>query len=324
MPVTTRKGEESTLSSIFYNPSHPASFGSPRKLYLATKKLIPKITLKKVNTWLAKQEAYSLHRKVVSHFPKKKVLVPYPFDQWQADLVDLSNIKKFNKNYRFVLTVIDCFSRFAWAEILINKRCESVTEAFKKILKKSPFPPRFLQTDKGKEFYGKSFQILLKQENIKHFSTDQLVKAQIVERFNRTLREKLVKYFTFKKSFKYINILPSVLKSYNATEHRSTGFPPCKIGILNSAQVRKNLYSSFLNKKKKIYKFSVGDKVRISKYKYLFHRTHHKTFTSEIFTIVRRKGHFKKTYIPTYIVADSQGEVIPSIFYENELQLFSH
>jgi len=95
-----------------------------------------------------------------------------------------------------------------------------VTEAFEKILD-SGGDCRMLQTDKGSEFVNSSFQQMLKRHNI-HFYTseNENIKAAVVERFNRTRKTKMYRYFTFKNTWRYINILQDQVDSYNATRHR--------------------------------------------------------------------------------------------------------
>ena len=106
-------------------------------------------------------------------------------EQWTADLLEVNHISKYNKGYKYLLTVVDVLSKHAWVESLKNKMGQAVTEAFEKILKQGRKPIK-LQTDDGKEFYKKTFQSLLTHEGIHHFSTSGDTKASVVERFNRT------------------------------------------------------------------------------------------------------------------------------------------
>ena len=96
---------------------------------------------------------------------------------------------KYNRGYRYLLTVVDVFSKHAWVQPVKNKTGKAVTEAMAKILKGGRKPIN-LQTDDGKEFYNKTFQALMKQKGIHHFSTSGDTKASVVERFNRTLKER--------------------------------------------------------------------------------------------------------------------------------------
>ena len=122
-------------------------------------------------------------------------------EQWVADLIEGINIAKSNRGDRYLLTVVDVFSKYAWVEPVKIKTGKDVTTAFEKILKRSQGrQPQNLQTDDGKVFYIKHFQTLLKGKNIHHFSTSGDTKASVVERFNRTLKERLYRYFTVKNT----------------------------------------------------------------------------------------------------------------------------
>ena len=110
--------------------------------------------------------------------------------QYQADLVNYSALKRDNHSFTFLLTIIDIFSRIALAIPIKSKKGPHVAAALEKAFKVMK-PPRKLQTDMGKEFYNFHVKRVLNRYRVHHFSTDQPLKAQIVEHFNRTLRETL-------------------------------------------------------------------------------------------------------------------------------------
>lgn len=118
-------------------------------------------------------------------------------DQWQADLVDVRALSRYNRGFQFLLTCIDIFSKYAWVIPLKNKTGISLTKAFKQILKSGRRPLK-LQTDKGSEFFNRNVKQFLEQHHIHLFATHDETKASIVERFNRTFKEKMWKYFTAK------------------------------------------------------------------------------------------------------------------------------
>lgn len=173
---------------------------------------------------------------------------------------------KDNKNYKYLLTVIDCFSKFGWAIPIYNKSGIEIYKAFKSIFTKFKRIPNKIQTDLGKEFYNKDVKKLFKENNIIHFSTHSNVKASIVERFNRTLKEKMWKYFTENKTNKWIDILDSLIDNYNSSYHRSIKMSPLLASNKeNSSQVENNLYGNIKNIEMKKPRYKVGDKVRINK-----------------------------------------------------------
>ena len=175
------------LKSIYTDLRHPASFSSPYTLFRAAKQKNPNILYKDVESWLESQPVYTKYRRIKVKYPRRKVLSRGLRYQYQADLVDYSALKRDNRSFTFLLTIIDIFSRFALAIPIKSKKGPHVAAALEKAFKVMK-PPRKLQTDMGKEFYNSHVKRVLNRYRVHHFSTDQPLKAQIVERFNRTLR----------------------------------------------------------------------------------------------------------------------------------------
>ena len=128
--------------------------------------------------------ALSLHKSVRRRFPVRSYRAKYPSQFWQADLVEMIPFSRINKGFKYILTIVDVFSRFAWAIGLKNKSATSVTDAFKQIFKKTK-PPTYLHTDEGKEFENKTVRDYLKTKDTHQFSVKSEFKASICERFNR-------------------------------------------------------------------------------------------------------------------------------------------
>ena len=150
-------------------------------------------------------------------------MVVYGIDhQWQADLVDLGKLASYNKGFKYLLTCIDVLSRYAWIVPLKNKTGKTLKEAFQVIFKSGRQPIR-LQTDKGTEFTNRVFQKFLKENDVHFFTTyNEETKASIVERFNRTLKTKMWKYFTHRETIIYIDVLSEMVESYGAPKYRHT------------------------------------------------------------------------------------------------------
>ena len=168
-------------------------------------------------------------------FKRRCVVVGGPNQQWQADLVDVSRLKKTNDGTTFLLTVIDVFSKRAWCIPLKNKSAVSMVAAFAPLLGNKP--PITLQTDKGSEFLNRALQKLLKEYGVHHFAThNEETKASIVERFNRTLKTRMWRYFTKKQSVRYIDVLQDFVRSYNNTFHRAIGMAPSEVNATNQEE----------------------------------------------------------------------------------------
>ena len=251
------------LGDLYYSPNQPAAFGGAEKLIRAAKKQgIKKATVTK---WMQAQGSYTIHKPIVRKFKENRVVLNGKDEQWQADLVDVQRISKSNDGYKHILTCIDVLSKYAWAIPLKNKSGISLVNAFKQIFEGGRKPEK-LQTDKGSEFTNKVFQKFLKDNDIHFFVTYNETKAQIAERFNRTLKTKMWRYFSFANTDRYIDILADLVEGYNNSYHHSIKMKPIDVDVFNAQTVWKTLYGK--EKKKPIrYKFKVGDQVRISRFK---------------------------------------------------------
>lgn len=296
--------------NLTLKPAFPASFTSRNKV---TKTLNKKVKVKDFNEWKRTQDAYTLHAPIRYKFKRRKTYASKINDLWQIDLIDVSNIKKFNNDHKFILTSIDVLSKQAQAIALKNKSGLQVKEAIKKLLKHKA--PDKIQNDKGKEFYNKHVKELLQERNILTYSTENDdIKAAIVERFNRTLKNKMYKYFTKYNTLHYLDVLPKLIESYNHTYHRSIGMAPVEANEENEAEIWSRLYRKDALRRAKP-KFKIGDKVRISKAKQPFRRGYLQNWSEEIFTICK----MLPTNPSTYRLQDYYGEELQGIFYEPEL-----
>ena len=242
------------------------------------------------------------------------MIVPGIDAQFQADLVDVQNLSRYNKGYKYLLTCIDIFSKYTWVVPLKTKQGQELVKAFQTILS-SGRKPNKLQTDQGTEFLNRVFQKFLRENNIDFFTVNSGLKASVVERFNRTFKNKMYKYFTAKNTLTYIDVLPKLVKSYNNTYHRRIKMKPSQVTKANEAKVWDTLYGNDVDKRVR-YKFQVGDRVRISKVKRMLEKSYLPNFTEEMFTIYQRFAR----QVPVYKLKDDAGEILDGTFYEAELQ----
>ena len=302
------------LTKIYYDVLNPAGFSSVQKLFKAAKKILPSITLKQVKHWLKHQNTYTRHHRVRRRFPRRKTLSGGIDDVWQMDLCDLSKLSRFNSGYRFLLTVIDVFSRYAFVRPLKNKSGLEVAKAIESIFETEQRKPSKIGFDQGREFYNTSVKALLDKYNIKLYSVYSDTKMALVERFNRTLKSRMWKYFTRHNTEKYLDILQDLVTAYNHSKHRIIGMPPVKVNKSNEISLWKKLYQNDFLKSVK-YKFNVGDIVRISKIKKTFEKGYMPNFTYESFIVYQRHA----TNPVTYKLMDLQNEELKGSFYEYEL-----
>ena len=305
---------EKLLEKLYYNLNQGGSLGSVDALYHAAKKKNRKITKKQVREWLKAQRVYSLHRPAQKHFRRNRVVVGSIDAVWELDLIDLQSLKKYNSNYRYVVTCIDVLSKQAWAVPLKDKTGPTLVKAFEQILKESGRKPKKIHTDRGSEFINKNFKAILKEKDIQLYHTFNDTKASIVERFNRTLKQRMYRYFTWKGTLKYVDILPELLESYNRSYHRSIRRAPLSVNKSNEEETWMTLYGN--QPTKRGYSFKVADQVRISKTKGLFEKGYLPNWSEEIFTISKRIPRNP----PVYKLKEYDGEELEGTFYENELQ----
>ena len=251
-----------------------------------------------------------LHKLIIRKFKKRKVYSGFKDNIWGADLADMELISKFNKGFRFLLCVIDIFSKYASVVHLKDKKGISTVNAFQKILKESKCKLNKICVDKGSEFYNNFFKKCLKDNDIEIYSIHDEGKSVVAERFIRTLKNRIYKYMTATPKNVYIDKLDDIVNEYNNTYHRTIKMKP--------VDVKDNTYIDFEKKVKyKDPKFKIGDHVRISKYKNIFAKGYMPNWSKEVFVVSK----IKNTVLWTYIINDLNGEEIIGAFYEKDLQM---
>lgn len=184
-----------------------------------------------------------LHRSARKNFLRRSYVMRGINETFQADLVEMQPWASQNRGYRYILMVIDVFSKHAWAKPLKNKTGPEVTKAMGEIFNANPQQiPQNMHTDLGKEFYNAQFQRLMYKHGINHYSTYSTMKASIVERFNRTILNRLWRLFNLQGSHKWLNILQSIIDSYNATKHRTIKMRPIDVNKRNENLLLRTVY----------------------------------------------------------------------------------
>ena len=304
------------LENAYYDPSQPASYSSADKLWRFVKNQdgFENVKKKQIRQWLQLQDTHTVHKPVRRKFKRNPVIVPSIDYQWDIDLMDTSNLKRYNKGITFLLVAIDILSRYLWVRPLKNKTAGEVAKALKYIFKKNR-KPKIIRSDSGKEFTNSKVQKLLKDMGIKFFTSNNEVKANYVERVIQTLRNKLFKYMNKKQSYKYVNILQDLVKGYNDNYHRSIQTSPSQVNKDNEDKIWRLLYGSKLLKREK-YVFKPGDKVRVAYTRGTFDRGYEQQYSDEIFTVVK----LIPRNPPVYKIVDFNGNSIKGTFYKEELQ----
>ena len=150
--------------------------------------------------------------------------------QRQAYLDDMQGIVRQNGGVRYLLNVIDVFSKFEWAIPVHSKDAQAITAAFGLVLTAAnPRHPRRLQTDKCKEFFNSDFQALIKHHGSQHFANESEQKAAVVEIFNRTIKTRIWTYLSNRGTVRWLDVIQDLVNFHNHSRHRSIGMAPADV-----------------------------------------------------------------------------------------------
>ena len=276
----------------------------------------PSLSRRRVRDELLKIRSYALHQPLRKNFPRRRVYVGGINEQWGMDLVDIQKQSRYNNNMRFILCVMDIFSKKAWLEAIPNKTAKIVAKAIKKIIKRAHAIPKRIQFDKGKEFLNLHVKNLLKSYGISSFSVESEKKCCTIERFIRTIFGKIQRYMTHKNTRKFVKKLPQFEDSYNSSYHRSIGMSPNEVNKQNEEIVYENLYNKKFPPMFKKPKFKVGDKCLVAKRKTVFEKGYAQNYFDEVFYIKE----IRDTVPHVYVLQDVEGEEVQGTFYEQQLK----
>ena len=212
------------------------------------------------NNFTMEDLSEELNKPVTHKFQRKKTIVNYIDHIHSADLVDMKMYSKIDKGYNHIFTNIDIFSKYAWAFPIKTKKIQDVKLCFQKIFKERK--PDYLWTDKEPAFFSKEMLKYFEDNNVKIYHTNSHLKAVNIERFNRSLRELMMKQFVKNNNTVWYNILPKLIKTYNNRYHSTIKMKPIEVNKSNERYIKQNVYT--YNKIDKIPKYKINDLVRIS------------------------------------------------------------
>ena len=252
---------------------------------------------------------------VIKKFQRIQIQTHYKDECWSIDLIDRSSLSKYNKNYKFIFTIIDNHTKYAWAIPLKDKSGKSTTTALKSLIEKTKRKPDKIWSDRGKEFYNKTFLDFLKQNEIQIYSTNSDLKAVFVERFNRTLLDLIKKPMYIEGKACWLNHLDTAMEKYNNRVHGTTKMTPFEMST-NQKLIPNNTEGALRNNfKNKQPKFQVGDYVRVPDKRNLYSKGYTTNWNRELFKIHKNNN----TNPVTYRLVDENNEQIEGKYYEQEL-----
>ena len=262
--------------------------------------------------------ADEVHKPIIRKFNKRKVYSQSKDNIWGVDLADMQSLSRKNKGIKYLLCVIDLYSKHAFVIPLKDKKGISIANAFDKIIKQSNRKTNKIWVDQGGEFYNNVFEKWLSDIDINLNSTYNGGKSVVAKRFMRTLKNKLYKHMTATGKIVYYNVLDDVVNKYNNTKHSTIKMKPIDVGdTTKSSSLERNNKRVYIDEhNEKDCKFKVGDRVRISRYKNIFAKGYAPNWSSEIFIVDR----INDTVPYTYNLKDLNDEEIIGSFYDKELE----
>ena len=245
---------------------------------------VPGVTRKSVQEYLRSEQAYTLHKPARRRLTRNHIYVAEIDAQWQTDLADMQSIANQNGGMRYLLTVIDVFSKFAWAIPVHSKDANAITAAFGQVLTTAnPRHPQRLQADKGKEFFNSDFQALMKRHGIQHFASENEQKAAVGKRFNRTIKTRIWTYLSNRGTVRWVDVIQYLVDAYNHSRHCSIGMAPADVQKKNENRLWVRFFGDGDTYLKPL--TPQGAMVRASSHKRIFDKGYMPYWTKEHFTV---------------------------------------
>ena len=268
------------------------------------------------NNFTMEDLSEELNKSVINKFERKKIIINHMDEIHSCDLVDMVKYSKVNRGYKYIFTNIDIFSKYAWSFSIKSKKILDIKPCFEKIFKERK--PKYIWSDQESSFFSKEMLKFFEDNNVKIYHTYSNLKAVLIERFNRSLRELMMKSFVKNNNTVWYNILPKLIKTYNNRFHNTIKMKPIDVNKTNEKHIKNTVYNYDITNKKP--KFKINDLVRISlKRRELFDKaTGNIKWSEELFKIYKIN---KSSYVISYQLKDMNDEIIKGIFYEKELQL---
>ena len=267
------------------------------------------------NNFTMEELSNELNKPVINKFERKKIIVNHIDEIHSCDLVDMQKYSRVNKGYKYIFTNIDIFSKYSWSFALKTKTIKEIKSCFEKIFNERK--PKYIWSDQESSFFSKEMQQFFKDNNVKIYYTHSHLKAVIIERFNRSLRELMMKEFVKNNNTIWYNILPDLINTYNNRYHQTIKMKPKNVNKLNEKHIKNTVYNYDITNIKP--KFKINDLVRISlKRRTLFDKpTGNIKWSEQLYKIYK----INKSNVITYQLKDMNDEIIKGQFYTKELQL---
>lgn len=312
------------LLAIYTDPRSPGGFRGPEALWQEARLHIPQLKKKQVYEFIQSQKPYTKHQQYRGVKKYRKVYAKRARYLIQMDLLEFRKYSHENRGYNYILCAIDAFTKKLWTFPLKRKSAEEVhTAVFYFLMDERP---EKIQTDQGTEFINATLQATEDRMDppIRHYHTWSIKKASIVERVQRTLRNRLGKIWEQRGNHQWIDVLPDITESYNNSIHRSIGMKPNDVGPEHHQLIYNRLYprptpAQVLKDNKEARRITkhlhVGDYVRMLEYRKKFRKESDQAWSSQVYRI----RHVIRSNPITFQIEDLDGEPIKGGFYFRQL-----
>lgn len=311
------------LQHLYTDIGKPYALSSPRKLYEAAK--AHGISLSDCIEFLNSKDDYSLHRATRLNFPRNHIIISGPRKTLVSDLADLSKLSRYNNQIKYLLIVMDAFSRLLKVYPMRNKTGKLTADNLKEAMESPDFVGvSRLFVDKGSEYDNTHTKTLYRDKKVKHYSTyNSRFKTSLAERVIRTIKAKIFRFLTYNNTKRYIDVLPHIVNSYNDSIHRTLKATPRDVHMNYSAQDIERLFHQMYGTHKRgnlrtRCVIDVGSVVRIAtdRREFVFRKGYEIQNTFEKFVVARIDTSQRE---PIFFLKDFQGEEIKGAFYRYEL-----
>ena len=275
--------DEELLKKLYYKD---LTFGGVQNLYKKAKEAHPKITIKIVKEWLDKQQSAQLNNKPVIKHDFKPIYseIPYAF---QIDLTFFPRYKKQNEGHYVLFTAININTRFGYAYYGKDKESETIIKFIKELEQKTII--NVLEGDLGNEFNNYELKQYCKDNDITLdlFKSDSH-KLGIINRWHRTIKEKLSAYFDAFDTVKWIDIIDKIVYNYNHSVNRGIGYKPVEVNDFIENEIRNKKKAEGL--KVEYQDFKIGQFVRVLNEKNMYDDKLKSKYSEKIFEIMKLKN----------------------------------
>ena len=315
------KKKREYLQNVYFTPKSPGSFGSVQKVWKHIRE-DGVVSLNELKQWLLEQDEFTSYRSYKQKFRRPRVVVPYVDAVWGTDVAHMTQFAKDNDNFGYFVVFIDLFSRFAFASPLKTLKGVEMKATLQELFTKGKCEKLF--SDRGTEYVNKVVENYLKSENVQHYTSLNEKKVAHAERLIKNIKKKLFKYMNYKNTRRWVDVLEPFIQAYNNTYHRTIQMTPAEARKSDSYTVWTNQYEQPRRKarrvakprNKSLYRFKIGDRVKLLALRKPFDREYQQAFTTEVFTIIDRAI---KDGIDVYSIKDELNKPILGKFYANEL-----